>query len=36
MDDAQKAQMALSGRKFAQRVVVTTFLTEEAFERREF
>eukprot|EP00123_Amoebidium_parasiticum_P013727 comp22118_c0_seq1/m.32329 comp22118_c0_seq1/g.32329 ORF comp22118_c0_seq1/g.32329 comp22118_c0_seq1/m.32329 type:complete len:565 (-) comp22118_c0_seq1:609-2303(-) len=36
VDEAQKAQMALSGRKFANRTVVTSYLEPEKYEGGEF
>lgn len=36
VSDAQKAQQNLAGRKFASRVVVTSFLDPEKYLRREF
>jgi splicing factor U2AF subunit len=35
-DDASAAQTALAGRKFASRVVVTTFVDPDKFHRRDF
>lgn len=36
MEEALQAQQGLSGRKFANRVVVTTFLTEEKYGLNDF
>jgi len=34
--DCQKAQQALAGRKFNNRVVVTSFMEPDKYHRREF
>ena len=34
--EAQKAQQALAGRKFANRVVVVSFFDPEKYHRRDF
>jgi len=34
--DCQKAQQALAGRKFSNRVVVTSYFDPDAYHRREF
>lgn len=34
--DCQKAQQALTGRKFANRVVVTSFYDPDKYHRRQF
>lgn len=36
ISESQKAQQNLAGRKFANRIVVTSFLSLDAFNRREF
>lgn len=36
IDDSQKAQQALAGRKFANRVVVTSYFDVDKYHRREF
>lgn len=36
VSEAQKAQQNLAGRKFANRVVVTSFLSLDEYSRREF
>jgi len=36
IDDSQKAQQSLAGRKFANRVVVTSFFDVDKYHRREF
>jgi splicing factor U2AF subunit len=35
-EDSQRAQAALSGRKFANRYVVTSFLTEDKYNADDF
>lgn len=34
--DSEKAQLALAGRKFANRVVVTSYFDVDKYHRREF
>ena len=36
IDESQKAQQSLAGRKFANRVVVTSFFDVDKYHRREF
>ena len=36
ISDCQKAQQSLAGRKFANRVVVTSFFDPDKYNRREF
>jgi len=36
IDESQKAQQSLAGRKFANRVVVTSFFDLDKYHRREF
>jgi len=36
IDECQKAQQSLAGRKFANRVVVTSFFDVDKYHRREF
>jgi len=36
IDDSQKAQQSLAGRKFANRVVVTSYFDVDKYHRREF